>query len=342
MLKIIEARGDNFACGLEYGAAARRHIVWRLDNFVEDDEFTESMPDLHAAHDTLRKIFPQYLRELEGIAEGARVDFWRLFYFNTPEIADRESGCTSIAVRTDDEAYLLHNEDSVGEERSMDCVLLHFALPTATFHAFAYGGELAGACYGWNSHGLFFSVNYLPPIAADMEGRISRTFVTRHLVEAASIDDAVGRLQSGGNASGYHHFIGQGDRIVSVEQCLDEVRVAEVNGIEAHSNHYLHPRFARQGTAERHSRLRYQRARKLLDQQLDPLQVLADRSNAPLSICTREDEELHTVSTVRFLPRENRVELYEPETLRLEMDFPLVTEPAGAEEALPATTNAAP
>ena len=326
MLKIIEAQGDNHACGREYGAATRRHIVRRLENFVDDDAFADSTQELRAAHDTCKQFFPQYLRELEGIAEGAGVDFWKLFYFNVPEIADRETGCTSIAGRSNGEVFLLHNEDSVAEERPQDGFLLHFTTPTASFYGFAYAGELPGACYGWNSHGVFFSVNYLYlQDDPDVRGRVSRTFVARHLMEASDIEDAVARLKSGHSASGYHNYVGKGDRLVSVEQFRDDVSVKEVNGIDAHANHYLHAKFAPEAGTDKHSRLRYDRVCKLLREQLDPLQVLADRTNAPYAICTRQDEELHTLSTVRFLPLQHKVEVYEPETLRLQKHFQSLT-----------------
>src|SRR4029077_2828980 len=125
-LQIIEAQGDNFACGRAYGAAARRHIAWRLENFIDDDEFEDSKDDLAAVHETCKRYYPQYLRELQGMADGAGVDYWKLFYFNVPEIADRDSGCTSIAGRTNGQAFLLHNEDGVSEERAQDGVLLHY------------------------------------------------------------------------------------------------------------------------------------------------------------------------------------------------------------------------
>ena len=34
-LDIVEARGDHYLCGRDYGAATKRNIIWRLDNFVE-------------------------------------------------------------------------------------------------------------------------------------------------------------------------------------------------------------------------------------------------------------------------------------------------------------------
>jgi hypothetical protein len=322
-LQVIEARGDNYVCGRAYGTSARRNIRYRLEQFVDDDDFEAGMDKLRAVHATCERRYPQYLREIEGIADGAGVDYWKLFYFNVPEIADADSGCTSIASRQNGEVVLVHNEDGGSGERARDGVLLHYVLPAVSFYAFAYAGELPGACYGWNAHGVFHSVNYLEPIDEDIAGRLPRTFTARSLLEATDVEDGIARLKAARDASGYHYYLGKGSRIVCIEQFRDDVSVKEVGGIEVHSNHYLHAGFAERADAGKHSRVRYQQARKLLLAERDPLQVLADRTNAPFSICTRKDEELHTLSTVRFRPSQRKVEIFEPETLTLYRTFDL-------------------
>ena len=323
-LDIVEARGDHYLCGRDYGAATKRNIIWRLDNFVDDDAFKGSSRELHAAHETCKQYFPQYLRELQGVADGAEVDFWKLLYFNLPELSDSDSGCTSIAIRGANETLLVHNEDSVGEERLQDGFLVHYVLPTVSFYAFAYAGELPGTSYGWNSHGVFFTCNYLYlGFGVGLQGRVSRTFVARQLMEATDIDDAVAKLRSGHSASGYHDFIGKEDRVVSVEQFRDGVSVEEVVGKYVHTNHYLHPQFTAKMESYKHSQMRYDRVSKLLLEGYDPLRVLADRADAPYAICTLQNEELHTLSTVRLLPLQHRVEVYAPKTLERQAEFSL-------------------
>ena len=323
-LDIVEARGDHYLCGRDYGAATKRNIIWRLDNFVDDDAFKGSSRELHEAHETCKQYFPQYLRELQGVADGAEVDFWKLLYFNLPELSDSDSGCTSIAIRGANETLLVHNEDSVGEERLQDGFLVHYVLPTVSFYAFAYAGELPGTSYGWNSHGVFFTCNYLYlGFGVRLHDRTARTFVARQLMEVTDIDEAVTNLKSGYSASGYHNFIGKEDRLVSVEQFRDDVSVKEVGGTVVHTNHYLHPQFAAKMKSYKHSKMRYDRVNKLLREGYDPLRVLADRTDAPYAICTLRNEELHTLSTVRFLPLQHRVEVYEPKTLELQATFKL-------------------
>ena len=319
-LELVEARGDHYSCGRDYGAATKPNIIWRLNNFVDNEEFKNSSRELDAAHEHCKQHFPRYLRELQGIADGADVDFWKLLYFNLPELSHSDSGCTSIAIREANKTLLVHNEDSVGEERAQDGFLVHYSLPDVSFYAFAFAGELPGTSYGWNSHGTFFTCNdlYLGFDVGLEGGRVSRTFVARQLMEATDIDDAVTKLKSGHSASGYHNFIGKEDRLASVEQFRDEVSVEVVAGTDVHTNHYLHPRFAAKMESYKHSRMRYDRVNTLLREGYDPLRVLADRADAPYAICTLKNEELHTLSTVRFLPLQHRVEVYEPKTLELQ------------------------
>jgi hypothetical protein len=151
-----------------------------------------------------------------------------------------------------------------------------------------------------------------------LKDRVARTFVSRQLMDATDVDDAVTKLKSGHNATGYHNFMGKGDRLVSVEQFRDEVSVEEVAGTSVHTNHYRHPLFAKKMKSYKHSAMRYERMNKLLRDGDDPLRVLADRANAPNAVCTLQNEELHTLSTVRFLPLQRKVELFEPRTLALQ------------------------
>jgi hypothetical protein len=57
-LEIVEARGDYYLCGRDYGAATKHNIVWRLNNFVDNEEFKGSTRKLHAAHETCKQFFP--------------------------------------------------------------------------------------------------------------------------------------------------------------------------------------------------------------------------------------------------------------------------------------------
>ncbi|MDB4992188.1 MAG: uncharacterized protein JWL75_433 [Parcubacteria group bacterium] len=322
MLWTIEAKGGYFDCGKAFGAACAESIAYRLAREFRANAVESYIEELKKVDALCRTLYPEYVEELEGIAEGSGADYWSLLLLNTPELMERHQGCTTVAVSNESEVYLVHNEDGNGNERSEDCVILHYVLPNCSFYAFTYAGEIAGGSYSWNSHGLYFSVNYLKPIEIDFTGRVSRNFVARKVVEAKSIQDAITVLEHGQDVSGYHYYMGQGTELVSIENFQNEVSVKKVMGVDVHANHYLHEQFVDRASGKPNSLTRQKRAEELKQQGVDPLHMLADRANLPNAICTEFGDGLHTISTIGFYPKEHVIKLYEPETLKIEQEFP--------------------
>lgn len=323
MLRVIEANGDYFTCGKIFGSSCAESIAYRVRRELAGHSAEKYREELQEVDELCRKLYPEYVRELEGIAEGSGANYCDLLLLNTPELMERAQGCTTVAVSNEKEQYLVHNEDGIGEERGEDCVLLHYVLPDRSFYAFTYAGEIAGGSYSWNSHGLYFSVNYLKPIDIDFDGRVSRNFVARKVIEAESIEAAIAVLENGQDVSGYHYYMGQGNRLVSVENFRNEVSVKEVVGMDVHANHYLHEEFVARATSKPNSLARQQRAEELKRAGADPLTMLTDRMNAPNAICASVGERLHTISTIGFYPQEGKVRLYEPGTLTIEAEYAL-------------------
>ena len=324
MLKLIEASGNPYKRGRAFGAATRENILFRMKWIMPGGTFEKFKAALPPVNQICEKYYPRYVEELKGMADGAGIDYWRLLLLNSPEIREVPSGCTTIALNEGGRLTLMHNEDGNGLERAEDCFLLHYTLENGnSFYAFAYAGVLPGCSYSWNSAHLYFSVNYLNPIRSDIKGRVSRNFVARAMIEAESVENGIALLKSSHDASGYHYYLGQGERLCSIENFGNEVSVKEIAGIDVHSNHYIHPAFAKNAPTGEHSRIRLDQARKLIGQKLAPMQVLTDRTHAPNAICTRPYEALNTISTVEFSPREKRVTLFEPESLKEERNFVL-------------------
>jgi hypothetical protein len=324
MLRIIEAKGDYFECGKIFGASCAKSIASRISRELPPDAQETYKEELEKVDDLCRKLYPEYVRELEGIAEGSGADYWHLLLLNTPELMERHQGCTTVAVSDGEEQYLVHNEDGNANERSEDCVILHYVLSDRSFYAFTYAGELAGGSYSWNDRGLYFSVNYLKPIDIDFTGRVSRNFVARKVIEAESIEAAVSVLEHGQDVSGYHYYMGHAGRLVSIENFQNEVSMKEVVGTDVHANHYLHEQFANRASGKPNSLTRQERAEELRDAGAEPLKILTDRENLPNAICTEFGEGLHTISTIGFYPKKGTVCLYEPGTLTIEKEYPLL------------------
>ncbi|MBI2474158.1 MAG: hypothetical protein HYV68_00485 [Candidatus Taylorbacteria bacterium] len=324
MLQIIEARGSSYDCGLAFGKAVARNIRYRLKTHFNNERFNRHLKELHEIYLCAEKYCPKLTSELHGMAEGAKIDFWHMLFLNSPEITHVESGCTSIAEKHGKTVRLFHNEDGIPKERTEDCFLVHYKRTDGpSFFAFTSAGELPGGSFSWNEHRLFFSVNFLKPFKIRLKKRVPRTFIARNLVEARTIDEAVELLKNGHDASGYHYYLGQKDRIVSVENFRSEVSVKNVKGVDLHTNHYTHPAFAEKAHIGKHSRIRTEQASNMLKAGAEPLTILANREYAPFSICTKRNENRHTISTVEFSPKEKKVTLFEPQTLRKEKEFEL-------------------
>lgn len=306
MLKIIEATGDYFTCGKTFGTSCIKNIANRLKRELANNSTEIYKNELKEIDTLCKKFYPEYIIELKGIAEGAKVDYWKLLLLNSPELMERHQGCTSIAISNKKEFYLVHNEDGNSNEDIENCIILHYTLPHCSFYAFTYAGELPGASYGWNSHGLYFSVNYLKPINNNINEKISRNFIARKMLELNNIDNVKKIIKNGQDMSGYHYYMGQGNKLISIENFQDEISLNKVIGINIHTNHYLHRKFTKRANGKENSLIRQNQAEKLIKKGFQPLKILADRANLPNAICTKFGEGLHTISTVGFYPQKKK------------------------------------
>ncbi|KAH0710779.1 hypothetical protein KY284_012206 [Solanum tuberosum] len=147
-----------------------------------------------------------------------------------PKEEDINDDCSDILVVSDSMAVAVHNEDAnvalvghiVGHPRDtvgmvwlsvetkLRCLDVHFQSRSAylpaeaiylvkvklsngtTFTAYTYAGELPSCAFGFNNHGVAFTLNSVPPCEEEIVGgAIGRNFVSRDLLEATSIEDAL-------------------------------------------------------------------------------------------------------------------------------------------------------
>lgn len=329
MIKHFEVSGNYYECGFQIGQALKKVIQKRLDRLVTKEIFSIWEKDLPKVEEVCQSRFPNLISEIQGVADGAEVDFKRVLLLNCEELRYSEKGCTTIAEVSSKEISLTHNEDTGAEigDHIEDCILITYNLPNLTFTSFLYAGELPGSAYNWNNLGLYFSVNYLDPLdPIPYPDRIPRDFTARALIEARDLEEALKILGTTSDASGYHYYIGKGDEIISVEQNLDKLSVLNVTGVIAHSNHYTHPQFANNMDIDQSSKFRLKRANEMIDDHKEALKILSDRTNAPYTICRLPEDDGLTLSTVKFLPRENKVIIYTPLSIEKEYELKLVKE----------------
>ena len=210
--------------------------------------FFQSCLKVHQTH------FPQYIAELEGMAEGAGRPFEEIFAVNlrgefaglialekqTGNAADPGvHGCTDCLVLTSDAALIGHNEDGSPAGYGNMFVVRVAVGDCPTFNALCYPGFLPGNAFGFNEFGILHSVNHVAP--RQVKAGLGRHFIARSLLEARSLEEAVRRVSIPGRAAGFNYNIGSlpERRIVSVEVSPERHHVYEVQGYYLHTNHYL-------------------------------------------------------------------------------------------------------
>lgn len=202
--------------------------------------------------------FPSYWNEMKGLAHGSGVPFLHIMILNfrkeilpfIPKVDKVEEeevsdDCSDVLVVSDNMAVVVHNEDAnvalVGHT-----YLIKATLPNGlSYTAYTYAGELPSCAFGFNSHGLAFTLNSVPPVDSEIvAGGIGRNFISRDLLEATSIEDAISRVRSSEVSVGHSYNLIDLNlrKIVNVETASSQrLSVHEIGSAPFfHANMYLH------------------------------------------------------------------------------------------------------
>ena len=305
---VLSVGGDPYAIGRALGgasASALREVVpgtARFQALMREWQGTDRLRALEAA---ARAAWPQYVREIEGIADGAGIPFETVFLWNCrgdlPEAGDRRdganvAGCTTVTIPRcgGRPAVIAHNEDDAPELHG-HCRIVDVQPDGAPgFVSFYSPGLIPGHTFAVNRAGLVQTINDIRP--QDHAIGAPRHLVCRAVLDCEDLDDAVACIRDTVRASGFHHNLGRaGDgRLLSVEAPASGCAVVEVSAPRVHANHLLHERFAHvRQVIDPSSRSRQTRAEALIAGGAvdggDPLCVLGD-VGADLPIRRREKD----------------------------------------------------
>jgi len=239
--------GGHFSVGQQLGYATKDTITFRLENSAKVATLVEWVTDTvagRAAYDAMLKsandTFPEYVREVEGMSYGSGVDFKTLFTLNVrnelssfkvngEKLADTVEHCSDYLVNGlnqadgTNEILIGHNEDGSWESRDISyLVTAHMygedVREAIRYTSFVYPGELPTDAFFWNEYGVIGTMNGLKPVTS-LFGGLGRNFVSRHLVGAKDIDDAISRSTMPNQATGHSFNIAstQEKRLLNVE-----------------------------------------------------------------------------------------------------------------------------
>lgn len=307
-VKFIEVKGNHRAIGRQIGEACQnevQHSIKSARNLINALS-AELRIDWHLAIIQAKKYlpyvyeyYPQYIEEMNGIAEGSQSSFDDIFTLNAFEgiVMDRLylSKCTSLALnqtRTERQNVVVaHNEDWFPDDEE-DVYLVKAELEDEPpFLAINYGGLLPNI--GLNAAGIAQCCDTVYP--KEKRIGIPRVVVGRAVLGARTIHEAIQRAISPHRAAGYNHLIvHESGELYNVEVSARNYAILYgKSGYVVHTNHYLSTRMQAIEEDSDHligSQVRYYRALRMIRETnkhtLTSLQAIQrDHVNFPYSIC---------------------------------------------------------
>ena len=320
-IPLIKAQGSHQGVGQIIGEECRTQIntmITHLRSDLPDGVRWEDMLEQSAVYlQHSRKIYPQYIEELVGIAEGADVAFETIFLSMCEELWEKAAwrgGCTDMAARgsatLDGSTLIAHTNDLLPQSEEGLVILQIQAEDEPEILAVSPGG--VGISAGFNAAGISLTGNQLDN--NDIHPGVPRLLVVRAILASRFLSEAMDHCLLPQRASSYNNVIGDANgEVYSMEGSATDCQPIYIEGdILAHSNHYLSPEM-RGFEADRdsigNSVIRYHRAMRLLHEHYGKLSpevfqmLLADHAGYPTSICKHGLETVTVFSVIIQLER---------------------------------------
>ncbi|XP_043287183.1 uncharacterized protein tan [Venturia canescens] len=271
---IIYTRGTHYEIGFDIGRTFSSiinnyvTIYGPLNEYITIYETPEGRKIYEETLAAVQNQFPQYVREIEGTADGAKIPFFKLFLMHLDDILpmvakgeqvnDLPTGCSTIVCNHPGQEILGHNEDALSETMNhwylVSAHVIEPGLREEKFTSLSYAGFLPGYTMGYNFHGLVYTINTLS--AKNLRsGKTPRYFLTRALLGVENYVQAQQTLRNVGfgAAEGFSvnmtFLVQEGDRMFHnaevgpAEPNIDESQLSMLTASPgeniSHCNKYL-------------------------------------------------------------------------------------------------------
>lgn len=254
---VLEVTGSHYEIGKAIGEQFKYQISETFSRSAELYAYVEEFISQDTALfyqtflDQVQNIYPQFVEELQGMADGSGYPFKKFMVFSTfseyislmqNSNLKNITGCSSVSYSKDGKLYLAHNED--GQSDLHDLMFIVKAHPTGkpSFISFCYPGMVMGIAPSMNDEGIFYSGNYITSKEVQIGG-IPNSFVQRSLMEANNMEEAIALATIEERAYCYHVNIAslKDQKIVGIEVAPAKFHLLEVNGWYVHTNHFFQP-----------------------------------------------------------------------------------------------------
>lgn len=315
----LEITGSHIELGLAIGEMFRG----KIQEVIEDRKhyirnYQEKLGSITSYFKEAKRAFPQYITELQGMADGADVPFIDLFFHNLPEAYDKSREWDREQAQTEDHCTIAvsfgktgpiigHNEDWSIESLD-ELYVLKATVNNVTYLGLQYASFLIGCSATLTSYGLAQCINELHQ---DSHMGVGKYFIARSVLDAKSLEEAETMIRNTKRSSGYNHVLVQKNTIVDIETAGPGIDVEKRIGVPyAHTNHFLSTRMQQyeQDEASHHknSYERLSRTQELVrnDMTIDDMkELLSDTKNRLYPIC-RDDA---TIGSVIIEPSEQKM-----------------------------------
>ncbi|CAG5117501.1 unnamed protein product [Candidula unifasciata] len=354
-LPVLYVAGTHYEVGYKIGVtfAERIRSFWNESTYLHtiDIPFSKTSKGRAYFESTLevcKNNFPDFVRELQGIADGAGMPFDNIFMLNiSKEVqnvlsdnslqqqnATETAGCTDVIINSPTCKLIGHNEDCdpkikpygyIVSARILDAI----GKEVESFTAYCYPGFLAGTALSFNKSGMVFTVDGLYTDFV-VHGASPRIFLNRSIIRARTFEEAVKLIKNNGYGVAYGFTVNIADvksprDIWSVEVCpqakvsvidiqtISEVADPDKNCHYIHCNNFLHLKTSEipnlVSSVARQTRAEEFPAPK---KQADVLAILGDETNQeyPIYRTVRPTDYSSTSFTGIVDILHNRVEIY--------------------------------
>jgi isopenicillin-N N-acyltransferase-like protein len=315
-IPMIEARGSYREVGQQIGQCCQARIQKSLgtlrDGLPDGVTWSEMIQQGQIYFEFSRDIYPQYIQELEGIAEGAGVPFDEVFLSMCEELweaAAWQRGCTDMAARgratSDGSTLIAHNNDLLPQDEDALVILKIQAEDEPEFLGVSSGGIAISV--GFNAAGISLTGNQLDN--KDIRPGVPRLLIVRATLAAQYLSEAMDHCFLPQRASSYNNVLADASgEVYNMEGSATDCEPIYIeNDIMVHTNHYV-TNAMRHFEADRNSIsnsvIRYNRAKRLLIENYGQLTpdlfkiLLADHAGYPTSICKHGTETVTVFSII--------------------------------------------
>lgn len=309
-IPVLTARGSNYEVGYAIGQQMKPHLEVIQAQAVQDLTKSIKWKDIKQESNLYLKhsqdVFPQYISELMGMADGADIDFEILFVTICQELWDEYfwgvqnttsgKGCTDLAARgratRDGSTLLAHTNDELPDYENHLVILKIQAEDEPEILGVSSGGTIISA--GFNAAGIGLTGNQV--YSNDCRPGVPRELMVRAILGSKRLGEALDICALPNRASNYNNIVSDSSgEIFSMEGSATEIEAIYIeDDILTHANHYISPPL-RPFEADRadlsHSLIRHHRASRLLKENYGEITVetmmaiMKDHVNYPASIC---------------------------------------------------------